>query len=610
MFLCLIKRFLLIAGLSFTPTLGVACIWSDAASEGDAGINITSGDCSFDQLAKSRYITLSDRIATLAATIRVSRGASLLIDDTIIKELRLLSTPETQAHIIAEAGTLRILDVTILSYDPATGGPDLDMSDGRAFLRVDSFVDKTGQAANGRLEMERSTISYLGYDSQVVESVFFSTYGISLKVTSESDLTNAFVTGYIRDSTLSYNFRGFYSYGAKNFEIRGSKIHDNTDYGVDGHDDTDQFIVTENIIYSNGGTGLMCSRRCSDNVFSSNIIYGNGANGIMLHDLSLGGQIINNTSYDNKLDGIVVHDTYGTLVANNEIYGNRYGLRIFAGSSLTRVEANRFGANETDIFLKHGNLEAFDDLSDYNEGTEWNGQNISRHTDSRIWGVEVVGNTFDKPATISVRGAKFLNFTENLYPEGVVFDIRSSDRVILDGAKAKGPVIYTLRSTKDAPATYKIAPSLGASLSMTENDRVALLGDQNMASIEVNDFQLYIDNIEPPVLTLALGARPKIRSGTLIDLPLEVVSGTGAILNFENISTLKRVFAFTLIGATWKGVSLRDSLRECMVVGWAFDTNSSNKIVRYTFSGDAVWVPEELGDEIPVTLTCLAENSN
>jgi hypothetical protein len=50
--------------------------------------------------------------------------------------------------------------------------------------------------------------------------------------------------------------------------------------------------------------------------------------------------------------------------------------------------------------------------------------------------------------------------------------------------------------------------------------------------------------------------------------------------------------------------------RECMVVGWAFDTNSSNKIVRYTVSGDAVWVPEELGDEIPATLTCLVENSN
>lgn len=610
MFLSLIKRSLLIAGLSFAPTLSVACIWSDSARVSDAGINIRSGDCTFDQLADSRYVTLSDRIATLAATIRVSHGASLLIDNTIIKELRLLSTPETQSHIIAEAGTLRILDVTILSYDPATGGPDIDMSDGRAFLRVDSFVDKAGQVANGRLEMERSTISYLGYDSREVDMKLFSTYGISLKVTSESDLTKAFVTGYIRDSTLSHNFRGFYSYGAKNFKISGSKIHDNTDYGVDGHDDTDQFIVTENIIYSNGGTGLICSRRCSDNIFSSNIVYGNGANGIMLHDLSLGGQIINNTSYDNKLDGIVVHDTYGTLITNNEIYGNRYGLRIFAGSSLTSVEANRFGANVVDIFLKHGNLEAFNDLSDYSEGSRWIGQNISRHTDSRIWGVEVVGNTFDERATIWARGAKFLSFTENLYPEGVVFDIRSSDRVILDGAKAKGPVIYTLRSTRNAPATYKIAASLGASLSMTENDRVALLGDQNMASIEANDFQLYTDNIEPPVLTLAPGARSKIRSGTLIDLPFKVVSGTAAILNFENISTLNRIFTFTLISAAWKGVSLRDSLNECMVVGWSFDTNSSNEIVRYTVSGDAVWVPEELGDEIPVTLTCLVENSN
>ena len=96
----------------------------------------------------------------------------------------------------------------------------------------------------------------------------------------------------------------------------------------------------------------------------------------------------------------------------------------------------------------------------------------------------------------------------------------------------------------------------------------------------------------------------------MIDLPFKVVSGTAAILNFENISTLNRIFTFTLISAAWKGVSLRDSLNECMVVGWSFDTNSSNEIVRYTVSGDAVWVPEELGDEIPVTLTCLVENSN
>lgn len=548
----------------FLPAAVEACDWVETNDT----LHIESGTCTFHAIAKSEAIEVAGRVATATATIRVGAGAILVIDGTEFDELRLLSTPDVRANLIAEGATLRVRDIVIKSYDPATNGPDLTVEDGRAFIRVDAFVDANGKAANGRLEVERSRISYLGYDSRHVHLGTYSSYGISLKVRTEEHLRRANVTGHIVNSTLSHNYRGFYSYGAQDFEIRDSEIHNNLDYGVDGHDDTDRLVVIGNLVHSNGGTGVICSRRCDKNIFENNHVYKNGANGIVLHDISTGGSILNNSVYDNVQDGIVIHDSQGTLVFGNKVRGNRYGLRIFSGSVATLVENNQFGSNsDADIFLKHGNLAALSDLSDYSSGPKWNGQNIARHNSSRVWGTEIVGNTFNAPARVVVRGAKYLSFGDNNYVAGVSFDIRSSDNVELDGVDSKGPVRYLLRAGREELAEYRINAAPGAELSMTGNDRVYLTGHRRLMPTGA-DFRLYFDGDGPGELSLGVPDSTDIRSGVLVDLPITPVSGAATIIGYRENFSAKRTIAMSIAIDPSGPFNLKAFHKLCSSVKW------------------------------------------
>ncbi len=570
MFLMPVRGLILGAALMLSPAQGMACEWTDA----DGTLRIQAGHCSFAEIAQSGMVEVTGRVALARATIHVGRGATLELNGTQFDELRLLSTPEARANLIAEAATLRILDLTVQSYDPHLGGPDRTMEDGRAFLRVDAFVDDAGQPANGRLVIERSRLSHLGYDSRYANLGTYSSYGISLKVRSEADLRNATVTGHILDSTLSHNYRGFYSYGALDFVIRDSEVHDNADYGVDGHDDTDGLIVAGNHVHSNGGTGIICSRRCGDNVFENNEVHGNGANGIVLHDLSVGGRIRNNTVYDNHQDGIVVHDSQNTLVSGNEIRGNRYGVRVFSGSVATRVTKNRFGANEeADVFVKHGNLAALGDLSDYSDGTNWNSQNIARHNSSRIWGTEFVGNSFTAPARILARGADYLRFSGNDYGAAVAFDIRSSDNIELDGADARGQVTYLLRAQAETVANYRIVAAPGAELSMTGYDRVILSGETPLIPAG-SGFRLRLDAHGPSEVTLQIVDRQDIRTGVLAPFPIVPISGTGTITEYRDKFAAKRSVEMMIETGPAQGLSFRAFGAFCSGVRWTFGTRS------------------------------------
>ncbi len=579
----------------FLPAAVEACDWVETSD----ALHIESGSCTLQAIAKSEAIEVAGRVATATETIRVAAGATLVIDGTEFDELRLLSTPDVRANLIAEGATLRIRDIVIKSYDPATNGPDLTVKDGRAFIRVDAFVDANGEAVNGRLEVERSKISYLGYDSRHVHLGTYSSYGISLKVRTEEHLRRATVTGHIVNSTLSHNYRGFYSYGAQDFEIRENRIHNNLDYGVDGHDDTDRFIVVGNAVYSNGGTGIICSRRCDNNLFEDNDVYRNGANGIVLHDISTGGRILHNRVFNNQQDGVVVHDSQNTLVAGNEIRRNRYGIRVFAGSVLTSIKYNRIKLSSVaDIFVKNGNLEANDDLSDFSNGKDWNSKNLSRHNSSRVWGTAVFQNSFGSPAKVVVRGAEYLSFSRNNYPAGVTFDIRSSDNVELDGADSGRAVSYVLRANGDEVAHYRIAASSGARLSMSGYDHVILEGDRLLLP-DGSHFLLSVDELRPKELTLEVDDKSEIRSGILTTLPIEPVSGAAAFSKYKDVFTVDRSFSLRIVTDPSKRFQMKALDRLCSTVEWSLGED------RFIASGQDVVELSSIG-QTDLTIRCLS----
>lgn len=541
------------------------CKWVDGQRD-DKPALLVSGSCTLDQITPSKYIEEQNQDSILlSASLFVLPKSRLVMNGSTFKNVRLSSGINSYAPIIAEGSELIINNTNISSFDPQTGLPDTNIEDGRAFIRVDAFIDSNGTAQNGFIDIDRSSISHLGYNS-IGRDSNFSAYGLSLKVRKEDELNLVQVNGRIRNSTLSYNYRGYYSYGARNIIFESNYVHNNDDYGVDPHDDSDGFIAINNTIVNNGGTGLALSRRCDNSVVSGNKIIGNGNNGILIHDLSNSVVIEDNLVEDNGLDGIVIHDSNQIKVLNNVISNNRNGMRIFAGSTSVHIEGNEFSKNRrTDIFLLNGNLEAIDDLSNYSLGTDWNAQNISRHNDSRVRLVSIEKNTFTSNAVIESIEAELISFSENYYAGDVLFDIKESDRVSLDGAQSQGHVSYRLRSKTDSSSQYAIDAKSGSELSVLNGDRITVLNDNPQFPASNQNFTLeFLNNGEKVISTVSPDR--KIQTGILKEIPLSAIKGEVSLSSYVGDFLINGEARIELVSTDWTELVLSINNNSCSIV--------------------------------------------
>ena len=71
------------------------------------------------------------------------------------------------------------------------------------------------------------------------------------------------VYGNIYDSDIHHNHFGMYTYGHQLGDWRRNKMHDNTAYGFDPHDDSDFLTIHDNTVYNNGYHGIIASKRCN-----------------------------------------------------------------------------------------------------------------------------------------------------------------------------------------------------------------------------------------------------------------------------------------------------------------------------------------------------------
>ena len=71
------------------------------------------------------------------------------------------------------------------------------------------------------------------------------------------------VYGNIYDSDIHHNNFGVYTYGHQQGDWRRNKMHDNSGYGFDPHDDSDFLTIHDNVVYRNGLHGIIASRRCN-----------------------------------------------------------------------------------------------------------------------------------------------------------------------------------------------------------------------------------------------------------------------------------------------------------------------------------------------------------
>ena len=75
------------------------------------------------------------------------------------------------------------------------------------------------------------------------------------------DVVNVY--GNIYDSDIHHNHFGMYTYGHQQGDWRRNKMHDNTAYGFDPHDDSDFLTIHDNDVYNNVKHGIIASKRCN-----------------------------------------------------------------------------------------------------------------------------------------------------------------------------------------------------------------------------------------------------------------------------------------------------------------------------------------------------------
>ncbi|WP_166875865.1 right-handed parallel beta-helix repeat-containing protein [Salinibacterium sp. ZJ450] len=277
-----------------------------------------------------------DNAVLLRASLEIPDGARLIIDGAASPELRLLSSPDGFATIIARGGTLdvrgtRTTPLKVSSWDPVAGAVDENPDDGRSFILT----------LGGRMDIAYADIGYLGFGTGTSSGMAWR--GAEHVVGQPPDPA----LGDVSNSVLHNNWFGAYTYEARGMRWIGNTLANNTAYGFDPHDLSNDFLVEGNVAHGNGRHGFIFSRGCDRNVLRDNVAYDNRGHGFMIDDGRTEGSeygaarrlpsndntLIRNHSYDNDGSGIEIEGGSGTVIVDNLVERNHVGVRVKNGAS-------------------------------------------------------------------------------------------------------------------------------------------------------------------------------------------------------------------------------------------------------------------------------------
>jgi hypothetical protein len=244
-----------------------------------------------------------------------------------------------------------ISGVTITSLDPTNGGkPDLKYQDGRSFVRAYS---------NTRMDVVSSHILDLGMaleqmDDPVGKNMSFiplgGIYGISWRIPTHTYGENI-ATGWVENSTMDHNYIGAYTFGASGMMWRGNVFDNNTLYGLDPHDDSNNAMVENNLFAHNGKHGFIVSKRCNFNIIRNNVSIDNHLHGYMLHQDSNYNVIENNVSIGNVDNFVIFNSHYNTIRGNKSYNPTGSHVRINSDAKQTFVQNNMFYGGPKGVYV-------------------------------------------------------------------------------------------------------------------------------------------------------------------------------------------------------------------------------------------------------------------
>lgn len=277
---------------------------------------------SYDE-ERSAYIVSRPIVIGNKATITIS-GDHVLLESPLQEDV-------TPAYLEIRGKGI-IANSTITSWDPVILRPAIDPYIPRPYIIV----------IGGHLDVVGSTIKHLGYslgglaDTRYAHAAL-EYYGVKNFV--------------IANSTIAFNYYGFYSEDSSNFEIVNNKVYGQTRYGLDPHTWSVDFIIDSNHVHDNGNQGIICSLYCANVTITNNLVEYN-VEGIGLHWLTNSSRIENNIVQYNEKYGIFIQkQSYNNTVQNNIVIGNKYGVGLLEGSTGNTVINNIIVDNAIDRFM-------------------------------------------------------------------------------------------------------------------------------------------------------------------------------------------------------------------------------------------------------------------
>lgn len=205
--------------------------------------------------------------STVTVGVPIVAVRSTLVTDSRIGEIRLSSGPSGHAFLAANRGRLNLAGAVgqkqrISSFDTTTAQPDLDPTNGRAYITV----------RGGAMSFTDVQAQHLGFNDGV-------TSGVSWMGTEAYPATG----GAVRSEFTSGRF-GAYSSGALGLEITASRFANNEIYGFDPHSSTHRTVVDDSDAHGNGRHGFIFSKDCNDNVVRNSRSFSNGGVGFFIDD--------------------------------------------------------------------------------------------------------------------------------------------------------------------------------------------------------------------------------------------------------------------------------------------------------------------------------------
>ncbi len=325
------------------PTLGEACLsesFKDKRSKDFQSmqgtpdtqvIKLKGGALTLSQIVKQindpKVIETVGDETILRLPLLVTKGATLVIQGADTPIVRLATKSGT---LLANAGTLFVIDATVSSWDEASGVPT-------PFVDAEQFRPFVTSFAGSATYVGGSTFQQLGYGSP-------SAYGFSLTSHPNRNTEEGggnWPTGALVENTFEGLLYGFYSFEACDVAIVNNRYVGNIRYGIDPHDRSTRLIIARNVAE---GTverhGIIGSRGISDSYIFDNVSRNNAKSGIMLDRQCTGNVIANNRVFDNG-NGIALYESPNNLVLNNMI--------VFNGGTGLRAR------NSTDVLVQ-GNI--------------------------------------------------------------------------------------------------------------------------------------------------------------------------------------------------------------------------------------------------------------